>query len=335
LTLPNHSRLDFIDVPPTLHSLPFCAVVAEGLSSPQKWLPCRYFYDHLGSLLFERICRLPEYYLTRTERAILERSAQEMVEAAGEDVAIVEFGSGSSGKTRLLLEAALAQQRHLHYVPIDISADFLRASALSLLDEYDRLTVTAIAGEYQEGIAALPDHDQPRLILFLGSSIGNFTRVESVDFLRHVRQQMQSQDRLLVGIDLRKDRRVIEAAYNDSEGVTAQFNRNLLIRINRELGGDFNLNAIAHHAPFVEAESRIEMRLISKRRQAVRVAAIDQTITLEQGEYIHTENSHKYSLSGFDTLCRKAGLTIQDLWQDDREWFAVLLLKGTYEADPS
>jgi L-histidine N-alpha-methyltransferase len=327
LTPTNHSQFNFIEVPPVLRTLPFCAVVAEGLSARRKWLPCRFFYDHVGSQLFERICTLPEYYLTRTERAILHRSAQEIVESVGTEIAVVEFGSGSSGKTRLLLDAALSQQRRLHYMPIDISGDFLRASALSLLTEYDRLSVTAIAAEYHDGIAALPDHDLARLILFLGSSIGNFTREEAIDFLSHVRQQMLPKDRLLIGIDLLKDRQVIEAAYNDADGVTARFNKNLMVRVNRELSGDFDLSAIVHHAPFVESESRIEMRLISKRRQRAKIEALEMEFTLEQEEFIHTENSHKYSLAGFASLCRQAGLTLQGRWLDEREWFALLLLQ--------
>ncbi|HLK61375.1 MAG TPA: L-histidine N(alpha)-methyltransferase [Chthonomonadaceae bacterium] len=329
MTQPFHSRLEYSQVLSTQQSLPFCAVVAEGLSAPRKRLPCRFFYDRAGSELFERITRLPEYYLTRTEQAILERFAPEMIAAAGENIALVEFGSGSSGKTRLLLEAALAQQERVHYLPIDISGDFLYASSLELLAEYDRLTITALAAEYLDGIAALPRLDVPRLILFLGSSIGNFTTDEAVAFLTHVRSQMAPQDRLLIGVDLLKERSIIEAAYNDAEGVTAAFNKNLLVRINHELGGRFDLDAFDHYAPFVEAESRIEMHLVSRKPQVAPIAALEHSFSFQEGETIHTENSHKYSLSGFVALCRRAGLTLQARWHDDREWFGLLLFQPT------
>jgi L-histidine N-alpha-methyltransferase len=321
-----HTRLEFIEVAPKLRALPFCAVVAEGLSAPHKWLPCRFFYDQAGSELFERICDLPEYYLTRTERAILERFSAEIVAAAGRDIAIVEFGSGSSIKTRLLLAAALQRQQTLHYLPIDISGDFLRSSSLALLNEYNGLKVTAIAAEYHDGIARLPDTGVPRLILFLGSSIGNFTREEAAGFLTHVRESMRSDDRLLIGIDLLKERRRIEAAYNDSQGVTAAFNTNLLERVNRELGANIDTGAFGHAAPFVEQHSRIEMHLVCRRSHEAYVNAVEMTFQFHQGETIHTENSHKYSLSGFATLCHQAGLAVQRHWTDERDWFALLLV---------
>ena len=320
------SRLQYIEVPPTIRALPFCAVVAEGLSASQKWLPCRFFYDRCGSELFERICALPEYYLTRTEHAILERFAGEIVAAAGQEVAVVEFGSGSSVKTRLLLEAALRRRPQLHYSPIDISADFLRSSALALLNDFPGLRVTAIAAEYHDGIAVLPDVGLPRLILFLGSSIGNFTHEEARAFLTHVRESMRPEDRLLIGIDLVKARQCIEAAYNDSQGVTAAFNRNLLTRINRELGADIQVDAFAHSAPFVEAESRIEMHLVCGRSHRAYVDAVEMTFQFHQGEIVHTENSHKYSLGAFAALCHSAGLSVHRRWTDDSEWFALLLV---------
>jgi L-histidine Nalpha-methyltransferase len=323
---PPHSRLQYLEVPPTVQALPFCAVVAEGLSAPRKWLPCRFFYDRAGSELFELICDLPEYYLTRTERAILRRHAAEMVAAVGSEIAIVEFGSGSSVKTRLLLEAAIRTQRRLHYTPIDISGDFLRSSALGLLDDFAGLDISAIAAEYHDGIAALPAAGVPRLILFLGSSIGNFTHDAARAFLKHVRGSMRPEDRLLIGIDLVKDRKVIEAAYNDARGVTAAFNKNLLARINRELGAEIDVASFEHSAPFVEEHSRIEMHLVCARPHSARVGAVDKTFRFRKGEIIHTENSHKYSLAAFASLCRGAGLAVHQFWPDDREWFALMLV---------
>ena len=320
------NRLQYIEVPPTVRALPFCAVTADGLSADRKWLPCRFFYDRAGSELFERICDLPEYYLTRTERAILQRSAPEIIAAAGPEIAIVEFGSGSSAKTRLLLQAALDRQKRLHYAPIDISGDFLRTCALALLDDFPGLHVAAIAAEYHDAIAALPETAAPRLILFLGSSIGNFTPAEATAFLSHVRQAMRPDDRLLIGIDLLKDRSRIEAAYNDAQGVTAAFNKNLLTRINRELGADIQVAAFDHAAPFVEAQSRIEMHLVCRRAHTAYIGALDMTFSFRNGETIHTENSHKYSIGGFASLCAASGLRVQQRWTDDAEWFALLLV---------
>ncbi len=323
----NDSQFQFIEIPVSHPAASLREAVAEGLSASPKWLCCRFFYDSVGSHLFERICQLPEYYLTRTERALLEKYAPAIIHAAGRDLALVEFGSGSSCKTRLLLRAALAQQPTLHYTPIDISADFLRASALTLLSDYEGLSITALAAEYNDGISALPAHAGPRLLLFLGSNIGNFTRAEAQDFLTRIRQQMQPRDRLLLGVDLLKDPAITEAAYNDAEGVTAEFNKNLLARINTELDADFDLDAFAHHAPFVAAQSRIEMHLVSLRQQTICVGALNRRFAFAQGESIHTENSHKYSLSGMASLCGSAGLGIQEFWQDEKEWYGLLLLK--------
>jgi len=325
--LSSDTRLQYVEVPPTLRELPFCAVVAEGLSAPRKWLPCRFFYDQIGSELFEQICDLPEYYLTRTERSILDRDADEIVAAAGQEISLVEFGSGSSVKTRLLIDATLRRQKALHYSPIDISAAFLKSSSLALLDDFPGLDITAIAAEYHDGISVLPEVDLPRLILFLGSSIGNFTHQEAADFLAHVRQSMRSEDRMLIGIDLIKNRSIIEAAYNDSEGVTAAFNKNLLRRINRELGADIQVDAFEHSAPFIEEHSRIEMHLVCRKAHKAYVGAVDMSFQFRQGEIIHTENSHKYSLGGFASLCRTAGLEVERHWTDDRKWFALLLVR--------
>jgi L-histidine N-alpha-methyltransferase len=317
----------FIDVPPSRPQEKLCSVVAAGLNVAPKQLACRFFYDTLGSQLFEQICALPEYYVTRTEQSILTRYAHQIVEATGDNILLAELGSGSSSKTRLLIKALLTQQPDLHYAPIDISAEFLRASCYDLLDDYPMLAVTGIAAEYNDGIRALPEHPGPRLILFLGSNIGNFERQEAVEFLSRIRARMTPCDRILIGVDLVKDRRVLHAAYNDAAGVTALFNKNLLVRINRELGGDFHLDRFHHEAPYNESESRIEMHLRSDRAQTVTVDYLEQSFTFEQEETIHTENSHKYTPAGFAALCADAGLNIQDHWTDEREWFAVVLLQ--------
>jgi dimethylhistidine N-methyltransferase len=321
------SRFEFVEVRGTRKQTPFCAAVAEGLRGAPKSLPTHFLYDHAGSELFERITELPEYYPTRTERSILEANAREIVESAGMNAALVEFGSGSSAKTRLLIEAALARQPELRYVPIDISVEFLKQSSQALLDRYDRLRVTALGAEYFDAISALPAHDGPRLILFLGSNIGNLTHEEATEFLTRVRCRMEPRDRLLIGIDLVKDRHVLEAAYNDAQGVTAAFNRNLLRRVNRELDGHFVVDCFRHHAPYDEAEQRIEMRLYSVGEQHVPIDAIGQTYGFRDGEYIHTEWSHKYTRESFAALCAPAGLALEHVWPDPRDWFALTMLK--------
>ena len=326
-----HSRLEFLTVPPSHPGQTLCAAVADGLSQPRKRLPCRFFYDEAGSQLFEQICELKEYYPTRTERAILERQAPDIIAQAKQSqpdapLSLVEFGSGSSIKTRLLIQSALAQQPALTYVPIDISGDFLRASCLELLDDYPQLRVSGIAAEYSDALRVLPDPEGPRLFLFLGSNIGNFANDEAQAFLARLRDVMRPADRLLLGVDLVKDRAVLRAAYNDASGVTAQFNKNLLTHINRELTADFDLDQFTHDAPFVEDGSRIEMRLVSRRDQTVTIEYLDMTFDIAAGEIIHTENSHKYTLDSVSRLCGPAGLELQSCWTDDREWFAELLL---------
>lgn len=300
----------------------------EGLGAQPKSLPTQFLYDRRGSELFEQITELPEYYPTRTERSILEGHADEIVEAAGPGAAIIEFGSGSSVKTRLLIEAALRRHGSLRYLPIDISFDFLKSSSQTLLSDYPGLRITALGAEYFDAAEALPGHDGPRLILFLGSNIGNLTREEAVEFLGRVRRNMLPQDRMLVGIDLIKDPNVLVAAYNDRKGVTAEFNRNLLRRINRELDGHFVEGCFRHSAPYDEQEQRIEMRLYSIGDQHVRVDALDQTFDFADGEYIHTEWSHKYTPETFANLCAPAGLRIDHLWTDQRHWFGLALLRS-------
>lgn len=323
------SGVNFIELPRDQEERNFINAVVEGLSQPQKILPCRLFYDAAGSHLFEQICKLPEYYLTRTEQKILEDNVSEMIDTVGHDLALVEFGSGSSVKTRLLINAALNCQKNLHYTSVDISSDVLRAASFSLLNEYERLSITAIAAEYNDALQILPHHEGPRLILFLGSNIGNFGTGEAVAFLGRIVNQMNREDRLLVGFDLLKDRGIIQAAYNDSAGVTAAFNKNVLARINRELRGTFVIDDFEHAAPFVEAHSRIEMRLISRRHQTAYIATPDRAFHFESDEFIHTENSHKYTVESFAGICRAAGLEMHAQWLDKNAWFAIAILQKT------
>jgi L-histidine Nalpha-methyltransferase len=319
------SRFGFRRLRPTVVAS-FCQAVAAGLARSPKSVPSRFFYDSAGSVLFEKITHLPEYYLTRAEQSILETHAPEIVSFAPR-IEILEFGSGSSRKTRLLLEAALRRQPRLRYIPVDISGDFLRQTAERLLGDYPGLDVLALEGEYFDALDQLPAPERPRLALFLGSNIGNFQRCESVRFLGGLAEGLRAADRALVGLDLVKDRVILERAYDDSQGVTAQFNKNVLRRLNEELGADFDLDAFEHRAPYLAAEGKIEMRLVSMRDQSVWIRDLEMKVPFRKGEWIHTENSHKYTHEGFSSLCLEAGLEVERTWSDERDWFAVKLLR--------
>lgn len=304
--------------------------VTEGFKKNPKSIPALFFYDTSGSQLFEQICKLPEYYPTRTEHKILTDNARDIISTVNDEVELVELGSGSSAKTRVLINAILTNQTHLHYIPTDISTDFLLESSIALNNEYGPLSITAIAAEHSDALRLLPEGtSQSRLFLFLGSNIGNFEPEETINFIGQIRRRMRENDRLLIGFDLEKDHQVLFDAYNDKAGVTAAFNKNLLVRINRELGGDFKLDLFDHYAPFVAEHSRIEMRLISRCAQQIHVGHLDQEFNFEEGEYIHTENSYKYTLEGFGSLCETAGMKMQKYWLDERAWFAVGLFRKT------
>ncbi len=311
----------------------FADDVAEGLSGDSKRIPSLYFYDHRGSLLFEDICELKEYYLTRAEREILEASADEITSLFPKGADLVELGSGSSRKTRLLIESFLRNQGRLRYDPIDISRKMIEGSSISLLKRYPDLEIQAIAGEYTDGLETLShDSSKAKLIVWLGSSIGNLTRREATDFLKHIRQTMSPKDSLLVGIDLRKSKEVLERAYDDAEGVTARFNMNLLHRINQELGGDFVEKNFAHRALYHEEKGVVEMRLVCDRATTVRIEAIDREVTFQKGETILTEQSFKYSPEEIQNLLREAGLEQVHQWFDSQDRFSLTLANSPAEA---
>ena len=304
----------------------FARDVREGLTAYPKQLSCCYFYDNEGSFLFEEICDLPEYYLTRAEREILEGHAAELVLRFPTHPALVELGSGNAAKTRLLIEAFLKRHGTLRYVPIDICGTVLEESSRQLLHDYPGVEILAIAAEYREGLRHLEQAVAgPRLILWLGSNVGNFDRPAAAQFLQTIRAAMTVADALLIGIDLRKDRAVLERAYADSQGVTADFNLNLLVRINRELGGHFRLDAFEHRAVYNEGAGRIEMYVVSKQDQRVRIDNLDLEVSLANGEAIHTENSYKYSLSEIESLATVAGFRIASQWFDAQRRFSVSL----------
>ncbi len=305
----------------------FGEAVQTGLGRDPKRLPCRFLYDEAGSLLFEEICDLPEYYLTRAEREILVRRAAEIAALFAEPITLAELGSGSSSKTRLLIEAFLRQHGRLRYVPLDISRSILETSALALLERYGSLEIRAIASDYARGLRHVRAETQRRkLIVWLGSTIGNLGRQEAAGFLGSVRQSLAPADRMLVGIDLRKDPAALEAAYDDAQGVTARFSLNLLERINRELGGRFDVKHFRHRAVYHEPEGRVAIEVVSTRAQSVRVEDLDLELEFAAGEAIHIEDSFKYSAQEIEALAGAAGLRVECRWHDPGGRFSLNLL---------
>jgi dimethylhistidine N-methyltransferase len=302
----------------------FTEALLDGLFRSPKRIPAKFFYDAQGSELFEEITALPEYYPTRTELSILTEHAAEMAALIGPDVELVEFGAGALRKVRLLLD--VLPDAHA-YLPIDISGDYLMDVAAVLKDEYPSLRIRPVAGDFTRAIALGPlsAGARARAGFFPGSTIGNFTRAEAVTFLRQAKQTLNGGG-LLIGVDLVKDPAVLHAAYNDAAGVTAAFNKNLLVRANREAGADFDTGAFAHHATYNPLAQRIEMYLVSLTEQRVRVAG--ETVLFAQGEAIHTEDSHKYTLDGFRMLAAEAGYVVRHVWMDANELFSVQWLEA-------
>ncbi len=311
----------------------FAAAVREGLSASPKRLPCRFFYDGEGSRLFERICQLPEYYLTRVEAQILSGGASEIAGCVGTVRSVIELGSGIAQKTEILLEALLRRTGQLLYCPIDVCEDVVQAGAGRMLPRYAGLRITAAIGEYEAGLARLQKHiEAPALLLWLGSNIGNLDREASAAFLRRVAAALPRDSFMVIGVDLRKDRRVLEAAYDDAAGVTSAFNKNILGRINRELGGEFAVDEFEHRARYVEDAGRIEMHLISRRGQHVRIEALGMSASFEPGEAVHTEDSYKYSEEEVDQLLMRAGLECLRRDRDDGGRFAVVTARAMAHA---
>ena len=307
------------------------SAVYEGLMSRPKWLPSWLFYDAAGSRLFDEITRIPEYYVTRTERAILaEHCAEIVARAAGENtLRLVELGAGSAEKTRLLLTAAADRQETVFYEPVDVSASALVEAQLRIEDELPGVIVCPRVQDYTQDLeldSTLPS--ERRLLLYIGSSIGNFEPGESLMLLERVRVAMEPGDCFLLGVDLVKDQAVLQAAYDDAGGVTAAFNRNVLTRLNRELDSDFNPATFAHRAVWNPAESRMEMHLVSAKNQQVWLPGIDLRVKFEIGESIHTENSYKYRPGDAEALLKKAGFAPEETWTDERGWFAVVLARA-------
>ncbi|MFQ5605357.1 MAG: L-histidine N(alpha)-methyltransferase [bacterium] len=306
----------------------FADDVLKGLSTQPKYLPPKYFYDKIGSKIFEEICELKEYYPTRTESAILRKYAKEIASQFSTKTKLVELGSGNSVKTRLLIEAFLNRHRALHYLPIDISKTILVESSRLLLKEYAGLKVTSYVSDYFTALEAFRRNNiGPKMFVFLGSNIGNFEPTEAELFLLKIHLAMTSEDRLLIGMDLMKEKSVLESAYNDKPGVTAKFNLNLLHRINRDLEGEFDLAKFRHQAPLNEKLGRIEMHLESLHSQRIFIRKLDRHFEFEKGETIHTENSYKYTDEQIRRLANRNGFEIEHSWYDENKWFSLHLFK--------
>jgi L-histidine Nalpha-methyltransferase len=321
-------------------ALPACSVVdtrisdrvatavRRGFAANPKSLPPWLFYDQAGSLLFDQITEVPEYYLTRTERGIFLQSADEIVirAAAGQRLRVTELGAGSADKTRLLLSSAVRQQGEVVYEPLDVSESALEAARKRIERELPEVRVAPRVEDYtlRLDLDPLPAGER-RLVLYIGSSIGNFEPAEALRLLKTVRAGLRSGDALLLGVDLVKEEATLLAAYDDAAGVTAAFNRNLLVRLNRELGADFVPEAFGHRAVWNATASRMEMHLESRAAQTVRLAALDLTVGFLPGERIHTENSYKYRHGQAEALLERGGFTPSATWTDPCGWFAVCL----------
>jgi L-histidine Nalpha-methyltransferase len=298
--------------------------IYDGLRKEPKSVPCKYLYDERGSILFDKITELDEYYPTRTELHIMQRYRTEIAGCLDRDALLIELGSGSSVKTRILLDSL---DSVAGYVPIDISQEHLSRTVAEIKKEYPNLTTTPICADYTNAIV-LPDaiaNRTPRIMYFPGSTIGNFHPQDAVEFLNKISSLIGVTGKILIGVDLKKDPGVLHRAYNDTLGITALFNLNMLVRANRELGTDFRIDRFRHYAYFNPVYGRIEMHLISLEDQTVHCNG--STIRFEKGEGIHTENSYKYTVAGFGELVCEAGLAVEQVWKDELDMFSVQLLR--------
>ena len=307
----------------------FAEDVRRGLSSNPKQLFPKYLYDSLGSRLFDAICHVDEYYPTRAENEILTRHADEMVAGIPDCRTLIELGSGSADKTRSIIEAMLRRHTELLFIPVDISVSALEKSSRALLAAYPALQIEAYAADYLDGLAAMqPLPSGPALMLFLGSNIGNFEKADALNFLRAIRRMLRPGDALLLGADLKKDRATLEAAYNDALGVTRAFIVNELARINRELGGNFDLWAFGLRSVYNEAAGCVEVFLESLRPQSVTISGLEMSITFAAGEWIHMEHSYKFDSDGLVEMGLQSGFGLEKTWLDSRRLFSSNLYRA-------
>jgi dimethylhistidine N-methyltransferase len=301
--------------------------VLLGLTSRPKTLPCKLFYDDHGSALFEQITELSEYYPTRTELEILQASSREIALASGPAVSIIELGAGTATKTGTLLRAFARQQLRVQYFPVDISSAALAAAQQRVREDCPGAVVRPVIADFSNGFNFLQNIFGRKLVLYLGSSIGNFDGPDAVALLRRVRQRLSPDDALLLGTDMVKPAAILVPAYDDAQGVTAQFNKNILRRINREFAADFDLNSFRHIAEWNPAKSRMEIYLESTRSQVAVLRILGARVKLAAGERIHTENSYKYTLSMVERMLCASGFKLEQTWYDQREWFGLNLAR--------
>jgi dimethylhistidine N-methyltransferase len=301
--------------------------VVLGLTSRPKTLPCKLFYDDRGSQLFEEITRLPEYYPTRSEFEILQDSAKQIVEAAGTPVSIVELGAGTATKTGALLRAFAGRQMRVKYFPVDISASALADAKLRVEEECANVVVRPVVADFSDGFHFLTDVPGRKLVLYLGSSIGNFEWNDAIGMLRKVREQLLAGDALLLGTDMVKPAEILVPAYDDAQGITAQFNKNILVRLNRELAANFDVDSFRHVAEWASSRSRMEIFLEATRPQKVTLRLPQLTVQFRAGERIHTENSHKYTLEIVEHMLCVSGFSLEKTWFDSRQWFGLNLAR--------
>ena len=304
----------------------FAQELSQSFRQKQKSINPKFFYDKKGSKLFEKICALPEYYLTRTEISILKQIDGKLQSYLDGNFRLVELGSGSSQKTRLLIDMLTRLQKHVEYFPIDISK-ILKTSSVALQSDYKKLHITGIIDNYENGLEFVKNYDDMKnLIVFLGSSFGNFDPENGIKFLQKINSSMKKGDLFLVGLDLVKDEDVLYQAYNDSQGITAQFNLNVLSRINSELGGNFDTSKFVHHVVYNENQNKIELYLRSLSKQTVEIPNADLMLEIDEDELIHTENSHKYTISQIKQMFTITGYQIKDMWNDDNRYYSLVLL---------
>ena len=300
--------------------------VRDGILAPPRSLPPKYFYDEAGSELFTKICNTPEYYPTRTEDGLLASYSLDIIEQARPDQ-ILELGSGNSQKTRRLFDACERCNHICNYAPFDVCAPMLESTSLQLQSDYEWLEIFPMAGDYHAGLDNLPDFGGRRLYVFLGSTIGNFSPVAARNFLVEIRNNMQPGDYILLGVDRVKDNAVLNAAYNDSQGLTAEFNLNLLRVLNRELDADFRVDCFNHQARFNEIFSRIEMWLVCSRDHMVTLQELNEMITFRTGDEILTEISHKYTFAEIENLMQQCGFAINNHFQPGNQYFSLILAR--------
>ena len=304
----------------------FAEEISFSLSQNSKFINPKFFYDSKGSSLFESICLLPEYYPTRTELGILKNLESDLLPFLDEQTKLVELGSGASVKTRVLIDIFTKLQTKTEYFPIDIS-EILTESSEQLLKDYETLHITGIIDTYEGGLEFLKNYDEKKnLIIFLGSSFGNFTPTNGEAFLKNIFSTMKSGDLFLIGLDLVKEKNILESAYDDSADITAQFNLNVLSRINDELDADFDLNNFSHYSIYNEIDQRIEMNLKSLVSQSVIISKSNLLLNLEKNELIHTEYSHKYQVNQIKKILCDAGFEIKKMWLDDKKYFSLTLV---------